>query len=152
MRFNRYPKVEGYRWTPRMEALHLRRQERAAEKIAVRYPLFSDQIETPEALSIDAEKERRERLLFQSEQRMRDLFARQWRDSRREYFACPSDVRARIMEEWNRWRGPANPVSFTYVIEKHNGVADEKSRRHREREAAMLARIDAVRSAQTTLL
>ena len=76
MRFDRYPKVEGLRWTPRMEALHLSRQERATEKIARAYPLFSDQIEVPQALSVDEERERRERLLFQSEQRMRDLFAK----------------------------------------------------------------------------
>jgi hypothetical protein len=152
MRFDRYPKVEGYRWTPRMESLHLGRQARAVAKIAARYPLFSDQIEVPPALSIDAEKERRERLLLQSEQRTRDMFARQWRDCRREYFACSPEVRSQIMGEWNRWRGPAMPIYFSYVIEKHNGVGEEKSRRHREREAAMIARIDAARAAQTTLL
>jgi hypothetical protein len=152
LRFDREPKIEGYRWTPRMESLHLRRQERAAEKIAVRYPLFSDQIEVPQALSIDAEKERRERLLFQSEQRMRDLYARQWRDCRREYFACSSDVRSAITAEWNRWRGPAKPGNFSYVMEKHTGVGEEKSRRHREREGAMLARILAAGAVQTTFL
>ena len=152
MRFDRYTKVERLRWTPRMEALHLSRQERATEKIARAYPLFSDQIEAPNALSVGEEKERRERLLFQSEQRMRDLFAKQWRGARREYFACAPDVRVRIMEAWKRWRGPANPVSLSYVIEQHNGVAEEKSRRFREREAAMIARIDAARAAQTALL
>jgi hypothetical protein len=135
-----------------MEALHLNRQERAREKIAHAYPLFSDQIEAPRALSVDEEKERRERLLHRSERRMRDLFAEQWRRLRREYFACTPDVRARIMDDWRCWRGPANPVCFSYVIEQHNGVGEEKSRRHREREAAMIARIDAARAAQTALL
>lgn len=135
-----------------MEALHLRRQDRAADKLAQAYPLFVDQLEAPRALSVDEEKERRERLYLRSEQRMRDLVARQWREARREYFACPADVRVLIMAEWKGWRGPANTVCFSYVIEKHNGVGEEKSRRHREREAAMLARIDAARAAQTALL
>ncbi|MEM5440562.1 hypothetical protein [Paraburkholderia diazotrophica] len=135
-----------------METLHLRRQERAADRIAQAYPLFADQIEAPRALSVDEERERRERMFDRSEQRMRDLFARQWRDARREYFACPAEVRELIMGEWKAWRGPANPVCFSYVMEKHNGVGAEKSRVFREREAAMIARIDGARLAQTSLL
>ena len=135
-----------------METLHLRRQDRAAEKIAQAYPLFADQIEAPRALSVDEERERRERMFDRSEQRMRDLFARQWRDARREYFACSTEVRELIMGEWKAWRGPANPVCFSYVMEKHNGVGAEKSRVFREREAAMIARIDGARLAQTSLL
>ncbi|CAD6556564.1 hypothetical protein LMG28727_06139 [Paraburkholderia kirstenboschensis] len=152
MRFDRYPRCEGYRWTPRMETLHLRRQDRAAEKIAQAYPLFSDQIAPPRALSVEEERVRRERMYDRSEQRMRDLVAGQWRRLRREYFACSADVRERIVSEWKAWRGPANPVCFSYVIEKHNGIGEEKSRRHREREAAMIARIDSARLAQSSLL
>ncbi len=135
-----------------MGTLHLRRQERAADRIAQAYPLFADQIEAPRALSVDEERERRERMFDRSEQRMRDLFARQWRDARREYFACSAEVRELIMGEWKAWRGPANPVCFSYVMEKHNGVGAEKSRVFREREAAMIARIDGARLAQTPLL
>jgi hypothetical protein len=68
MRFDRTPKVEGLRWTPRMEALHLSRQERTREKIDRAYPLFSDQIEAPQTLSVEEERQRRERLQYQSEQ------------------------------------------------------------------------------------
>ena len=152
MRFDRYPRYEGYRWTTRMEKLHLRRQERAEEKIAQAYPLFADQIAAPRALSVDEEKARRERMYDRSEQRMRDLVAEQWRRLRAEYFACPVDVREQTMIEWKGWRGPANPVCFAYVLEKHNGVGAEKSRRFREREAAMLTRIDEARLAQSSLL
>jgi len=152
MRFDRYPRHESYRWTSRMEALHLHRQERATEKIAQAYPLFADQIAAPQALSVDEEKARRERMYDRSEQRMRDLIAGQWRSLRREYFACPVEVRERTMSEWKGWRGPANPVCFSYVLEKHNGVGAEKSRRFRERELAMLSRIDSARRAQTSLL
>lgn len=152
MRFDRYPKVEGHCWTHRMEVLHLRRQERAIEKIAQAYPLFSDQIDLPPVRSVEEEKARRDRLLLASEQRTRDMFARHWRGARREYFACAPEVRARILEEWRKWTGPAKPVYLSYVIEKHNGVAEVKSRQHRERETAMLVRIDAARAAQNRLL
>jgi hypothetical protein len=152
MRFDRYPRHEGYRWTSRMESLHLRRQDRAAEKIAQAYPLFADQIEASRAMSVDEEKAHRERMYHRSEQRMRDLVAGQWRCLRREYFACPVDVREQTINEWKGWRRPANPVCFAYVLEKHNGVGAEKSRRFREQEVAMLARIDGARLAQTSLL
>jgi hypothetical protein len=152
MRFDRYPRYEGYRWTSRMETLHVRRQDRAVEKIAQAYPLFADQIAAPQALSVDEEKARRERMYERSEQRMRDLVAGQWRRLRREFFACPVEVRERTMSEWKAWRGPANPVCFAYVLEKHNGAGAEKSRRFREQEVAMLARIDSAWGAQTSLL
>jgi hypothetical protein len=123
-----------------------------SKKAAEAYPLFADQIEAPRALSVNEEKERRERMYDRSEQRMRDLFSRQWRAARREYFACSVEVRELIMGEWKAWRGPANPVCFSYVMEKHNGVGAEKSRVFREREAAMIARIDGARLAQASLL
>jgi hypothetical protein len=60
-------------------------------------------------------------------------------------------MRQAIADEWRRWPGPARPVYFTYVIGKHNGVIEEKFRLHREREAAMLARIRARETAQCSL-
>lgn len=152
MRFDRQARPEGFSWTSRRQALFLSREQRQLEKLARAYPLFSDQLELPPARTLDEEQARRERLFLQAEQRMRDLYAQQWRSTRREYFACAPEQRARIMEEWTRWPGPARPSAFSYVIEKHNGVGEEKSRRHREREAAMLARIEDARAAQTSLL
>jgi hypothetical protein len=152
MRFDRNPRYEGYRWTSRMETLHLRRQVRAAEKISHAYPLFADQIAAPRALSVDEEKERRARMYDRSEQRMRDLFARQWRDARREYFACAVEVRERIMVEWKAWRGPANPVCFRMSWKSTMASLRKSHACFREREAAMIARIDGARLAQTSLL
>ena len=151
MRFDREPRPEGYRWTARKEAMHLRREAREVAKIARDYPLFVGQFQPPPARPVDEERARRERQLRESDQRWRELMASQWRRVRREYFACTPDMRAAILEEWNRWRGPARPVYFIYVVEKHNGVLEEKSRVHREREAASLARIRAKATAQAGL-
>ncbi|REG45456.1 hypothetical protein B0G80_9051 [Paraburkholderia sp. BL6669N2] len=151
MRFDRQARPEGFSWTSRRQALFLSREQRQLEKLAKAYPLFSDQLELPPARTLDEELARRERLFLQAERRMRDLYAQQWRRSRREYFACTPDQRARIMEEWTGWPGPARPSAFSYVIEKHNGVGEEKSRVFRERERAMNARIDATLSAQCSL-
>ena len=151
MRFDRQARPEGFSWTSRRQALFLSREQRQREKLAQAYPLFSEQLELPPARTLDEEQARRERLFLEAEQRMRDLYAQQRRRTRREYFACTPDQRARIKEEWERWRGPARPSAFSYVIEKHNGVGEEKSRVFRERERALNARIDAMLSAQSSL-
>ncbi len=113
MRFDRGPRPEGYRWTARKEAMYLRREAREVEKIARDYPLFVGQFQPPPTRPVDEERARRECQLRESEQRWRALMASQWRRVRREYFACTPALRAAILEEWNRWRGPARPVYFT---------------------------------------
>jgi hypothetical protein len=152
MRFDREPRPDGYCWTARKEALYLRRGVREAEKIARDYPLFVDQFEPRPTLPVDEERKRRERMLQESDQRWRDLQARVWRQARSAYFACSPEMRAAIVAEWNQWRGPVKPLYFTYVVEKHNGVGEERSRRIREQDRAMLARIRARETSQVTLL
>jgi hypothetical protein len=152
MRFDREPRAEGYNWTARKEALFLRREAREAEKIARDYPLFVGQFQPRPALPVDDERKRRERMLRESDERWRDLQARFWRQARRAYFGCDPGMRAAIIAEWSQWRGPARPLYFTYIVEKHNGVGEERTRRLRENEAAMLARIRERESAQARLL
>ncbi|MFM0756099.1 hypothetical protein [Paraburkholderia strydomiana] len=151
MRFDRQARPEGFSWTSRRQALFLSREQRQKEKLAHAYPLFSEQLELPPVRTLEEEQARRENLFQQAEQRMRDLYAQQWRRTRSEYFACTSEQRARIMQEWARWPGPAKPGAFSYVIEKHNGVGEEKSRVFRERERAMNTRIDAMLAAQSSV-
>jgi hypothetical protein len=78
--------------------------------------------------------------------------ARFWRQARNTYFACAPVMRAAIRAEWTQWRGPAKPLYFTYVVEKHNGVGEARTRRLRESEAAMLARIRERETSQAALL
>jgi hypothetical protein len=151
MRFDREPRAEGYNWTARKEALFLRREAREAEKIARDYPLFVGEFRPRPLPPVDEERKRRERMLAESDQRWRDLQARFWRQSRLAYFACKPDVRVAIMAEWNQWRGPARPLYFTYFVEKHNDVGEERTRRLREEEAAMLVRIRQRETSQARL-
>ncbi|CAG9255019.1 conserved hypothetical protein [Paraburkholderia unamae] len=152
MRFDREPRPEGYCWTARKEALYLRRGTREVEKIARDYPLFVDQFRPRPTLPVGEERKRRERMLLKSDQQWRDLQARFWRQARSAYFACAPEMRAAIVAEWNQWRGPAKPLYFTYVVEKHNGVGEERSRRMRAQDAAMLARIRERETSQAALL
>ncbi|WP_321936192.1 hypothetical protein [Paraburkholderia sp. J8-2] len=152
MRFEREPRAEGYNWTARKEALFLRREAREAERIARDYPLFVGQFQPRPTIPVDDERKRRERMLLESEQRWRDLQARFWRQARQAYFVCEPETRAAIIAEWNQWRGPARPLYFTYIVEKHNGVGEERTRRLRESEAAMLSRIRERETSQAKLL
>ena len=42
--------------------------------------------------------------------------------------ARSAEVRAMVTDAWRRWRGPAQPGYFVYVLEQHNGVAEQKAR------------------------
>ncbi|MGU7775666.1 hypothetical protein ACV229_36625 [Burkholderia sp. MR1-5-21] len=152
MRFDRQPRDEGYQWTRRKESAYLNRHKRIAQRIERDYPLFADEFAPAPETNVDAEKARRIRMARESEQRMRDLDARQWRRARAAYFACDPATRGRIMAEWQSWSGPAKVLYFTYVVEKHNGVGEARSRVMRERDAAREARITAILAAQGNLL
>lgn len=56
------------------------------------------------------------------------------------------------MAEWRVWPGPAKPQYFVYVVEKHNGVGEERTRRMRERDAEGLAKVLPMLSVQGELL
>ncbi|WP_425129701.1 hypothetical protein, partial [Burkholderia vietnamiensis] len=119
----------------RKELAFLNRHKRIAKKLERDCPLFADQLAPAPETDVEAEKARRVERARRSEQVMRDLDARQWRAARASYFACEPEIRARIMAEWGAWRGPAKPLYFIYVVEKHNGVGEERTRRMRERDA-----------------
>jgi hypothetical protein len=128
-------RYEDYIWTRRKELAFLNRHKRIAKKLERDCPLFADQLAPAPETDVEAEKARRVERARRSEQVMRDLDARQWRAARASYFACEPEIRARIMAEWGAWRGPAKPLYFIYVVEKHNGVGEERTRRMRERDA-----------------
>ncbi|MDN7805742.1 hypothetical protein [Burkholderia gladioli] len=136
MRFDRKIRYEEYAWTRRKELAFLNRHKRAARKLERDCPLFADQLALAPETDVDAEKVRRLTRSRETEQVMRDLDARHWRSGRASYFACDLSIRAQIMAEWKNWRGPAKPNYFIYVVEKHNGVAEERARRIRDEEAA----------------
>ena len=139
MRFDRTVRYEAYSWTPRKEQAFLNRHKRVARKLERDCPLFADQLTPAPETDVEAEKAQRIARARTGEQRMRDHDASVWRKGRASYFACDPAVRVRIMAEWRVWPGPANPLYFVYVVEKYNGVGDERMRRMREREAEIRA-------------
>ncbi|KVS70119.1 hypothetical protein [Burkholderia cepacia] len=135
MRFDRKVRYEEYVWTRRKELAFLNRHKRIARKLERDCPLFADQLAPAPETDVDAEKAMRIDRARQSELLMRDLDARHWRAGRASYFACEPEIRARIIAEWRAWQGPATPLYFIYVVEKHNGVGEERTRRMHERDA-----------------
>lgn len=152
MRFDRKVRYEEYVWTRRKELAFLNRHKRVAQKLQRDYPLFADQIAPAPKTDVDSEKARRMKRAREGEQAMRDLDARHWRAGRASYFECDPETRARIMAEWRGWRGPAKPTYFIYVVEKHNGVGEERQRRIREDAAALRARLAPILHSQGDLL
>lgn len=141
MRFDRRRRVEGSTWTARKEAAFLQRHKRLEKRIERDYPLFTVEFAPAPETDVEAEKARRDRMALKGDQDMRDLCAKHWRSARAAYFACPPAVRAQITDEWRRWRGPAEAGYFRYVVEKHNGAAEEKAQQRRARDDEMRARI-----------
>ncbi|THJ46736.1 hypothetical protein E9536_39520 [Burkholderia sp. LS-044] len=152
MRFDRKVRYEDYVWTRRKELAFLNRHKRVAKKLERDCPLFADQLAPAPETDVDAEKARRVKQAREDEQVMRDLDARHWRAGRASYFACDPETRARIMAEWRGWRGPAKPTYFIYVVEKHNGMGEERRRRNREENAALRARLAPLLNSQGDLL
>lgn len=151
MRFDRTPRVEGLTWTARKEAAYLRRHKRAQDRIDRDYPLFAHQFSPTRINDVEAEKERRERMALAGDQRMRDLYAKHWREARAAYFACEQTVREQIIAEWTGWRGPARAGYFIYVVEKHSGAADERARQYHARVAKLRAPIEKQLDAESSL-
>ena len=152
MRFDRAVRYEDYIWTRRKELAFLNRHKRVARKLERDCPLFADQLAPAPETDIEAEKALRIARARKGEQRMRDHDASVWRKGRASYFACDPQTRVRIMAEWRAWPGPAKPQYFIYVVEKHNGVGDERTRRMRERDAELREQLLPVLEAQGDLL
>ncbi|MFL9995287.1 hypothetical protein PQR34_32180 [Paraburkholderia sediminicola] len=142
MRFDRRLRFEPLTWTARKEAAYLGRHKRAQAKIDREYPLFAHQFVPAPLNGVEVEKARRERMALVGEQRMRDLEAKHWREARAAYFACEPTVRQQIVAQSAGWRGPARAGYFMYIVEKHNGAADERDRQYRIRISALRTQIE----------
>jgi hypothetical protein len=151
MRFDRRRRYDGYNWSARKETAYLQRHRREAKRIERDIPLFADQYAPQPTNDVDDEKARRERMAAESDRTMRDLSAKQLCCAYAQHFACSAEVRATVTDAWRRWRGPAEPGYFVYVLEQHNGVGEQKASRRDAERAALHARIERDLSAQTTL-
>ena len=132
MKFTRFPRYEGITLTPRQIANASRRIEKQSQKLIADYPLFSSQMEKPAPLDAERELEKRQLIATASEKRIRSLYARVWRESRRDYANATPQQRAAIRDTWSTWAGPLTSLYFRYVVDEHTGVNEARSRAFRE--------------------
>ena len=103
MMFDRYPRFDGFRDTPRKRSAVLRKQK--AEREAL--PLFADQVAALQP-SVDEVMARRAQRADVFEVERRQFTAKWWRIARQTYFGLPQ-VR------WHRWWGPRNSSCLLYL-------------------------------------
>ncbi|WP_306552820.1 hypothetical protein [Acidovorax sp.] len=152
MRFSRQARAELFEWTQRKLTLATKRPARQAQKLASDYPLIAEVLDTPPSFDLARETEQRCRRRLQSEQRMRALHARVWRESRRDYFGATEEQRALIRAAWRDWTGPTTSLYFRYVVDLHTGVIEARSERCRSEERLRRLKIWEARSAQQEIL
>lgn len=152
MKFQRVERYERYLWTKRKQAMVLSRPEREAKKLREALPLLADQIEVQHrVIDLDAEERMRQERQDSSEKRMRAFYARVWREARADYFAASQDQRDAMRAHWAGWRGPATCLMFRYVVDVHTGALEARTKKMREREAAVREEVRAGMRAQATL-
>ncbi len=150
MRFKRMERYERVEWTPRKLAAFLGRETRQRRKVDEAFALLGAALLEPPApvADPDAELAARRALSADSERRMRDLTARQWRHGRAQYQACDPVTHEAIRKAWAAWTGPATPVMFIYVVEQHTGEAKRRRQGYRRADAELRERIRAKTPAQ----
>lgn len=153
MRFDRRPKFEEYTWTRRKLQAFMQRAARRRQRLERAAPLLATVLheEPSVAPNPDVELAQRQASAAASEQRMRDLDAKHWRQARSAYFACPAELRAVVRRAWLQWRGPATAFYFGYVVSIHDGSREAQLKRLAQEEQALRDRIAAERTAQGQL-
>ena len=138
MKFQRMQRYERVTWTERKLQAYKQREQRIRQKIDKDYPLLGAELlaEPMPAPDPDAELAARRAASAASEKSMRDLAAKHWRHGRAQYHACDEATRTAISSAWDRWTGPRTPGMWIYIVESHNGVAEERRQRYRAEEAA----------------
>jgi len=124
MKFDRRQRIPAFEWTRRKLLAAQSRPARQHARELARYPLFADQTPAPAPMAFDphVEARLREQCARDSEQRMRDLFSRVWRESRRDMQHATHDQQQAIREAWGAWTGPRTSLYFRYVVDVHTGV------------------------------
>ncbi|GAB3385899.1 hypothetical protein [Azotobacter armeniacus] len=117
MQFKRAERHEAITYTSRKQAAFNRKLVREQQSM----PLFADQI-AQEQHSWDEEKRRRDERNRRSVQRMRDLYARQWRKVRKDYHALPPELKAQCKARWHAFWGPKTPGNLAYFVDQLNGA------------------------------
>ncbi|SEJ56709.1 hypothetical protein SAMN04244572_04905 [Azotobacter beijerinckii] len=117
MQFKRAERHEAITYTSRKQAAFNRKLAREQQAM----PLFADQI-AQQQHSWDEEKRLRDQRNQRSVQRMRDLYARQWRKVRKDYYALAPALQAQCKARWHAFWGPKTPANLAYFVDQLNGA------------------------------
>lgn len=72
---------------------------------------------------------------------LRQFQLRAWRESRRDYFALPDNLREKIRADWHQWAGQKSATAFRHLVDCHSGAYSKRLRDIRDsedRHAAMV--------------
>lgn len=72
---------------------------------------------------------------------LRQFQLRAWRESRRDYFALPDNLREKIRADWYQWAGQKSATAFRHLVDCHSGAYSKRLRDIRDsedRHAAMV--------------
>lgn len=151
MKFARVDKYGRLEITERKLKLIKSKPERQRQALAKKLPLLVELIEPAPTVDVDAVIEARQSRVDAAERRMRSLYARIWRDARKDYFAADAAIRAAIRVSWDKWTGPRTCSYFRYVVDLETGVMAQRSERFFQQQEAIKANYRAHREANPQL-
>lgn len=117
MQFKREERHEAITYTSRKQAAFNRKLIREQQSM----PLFAEQIAQAQH-SWDEEKRLREERNQRCVQRMRDLYAKQWRKVRKDYYALSPELKAQCKAQWHAFWGPKTASNLAYFVDQLNGA------------------------------
>lgn len=122
MKFDKRPRYAPPEFSPRAKSMFANKPKRERKKLDQKIPLFAEQVELHNSLTVEQEEQRRHENFIKWEQEDRDRAAKKWRAVRAMYFKCTNEQRKKITTRWNAWRNKRNTL-----IELENG--DDTRRR-----------------------
>ena len=72
---------------------------------------------------------------------VRQFNARVWRESRRDYFQAPAEVRQKIKSLWDQWAGQKTSTTFRYLVDRCTGAYAKRLAEIRDAEDVRAAKI-----------
>lgn len=151
MRFARVEKYGKLEITERKLKLMKSKPERDRKALAKKLPLLAELIEPAPVVDVASVIAVRQSRGDAAEKRMRNLYARIWRDARKDYFAADAVVREAIRTSWDQWTGPRTCQYFRYVVDVETGVMAQRSACFRRKQEVIEANHRAKRDANLRL-
>jgi len=127
MKFDKRPRYAPPEFSSRAKSMFANKPKRDRKKLDQKIPLFAEQVELQNNLTVEQEEERRYANFIKWEQEDRNRAAKKWRAVRAMYFKCTPEQREKIKARWNAWRNKRNDTNLMYLIELENG--DDARRR-----------------------